>query len=368
MRFANFIFPEAADPARDADYISEAIDEARLTERLGFDSAWLAEHHFDGNCAYVDPTTFAAAILGATSRLRVGFAVAQVSLYHPVRLAEQIALLDNLGRGRLMVGIGRGTAYNVYEYQGYGIPHGEAGERYEEAEAIMLKAWTGTEGFEHTGKFWQVKGPALRPRPFTKPHPLVLRAASSDFGAAGLGGRGLPFLMNVQSDDNTFARLTAYQSAMRGAGFDEAHVARCMDESWIWRNVYVGETDAEAESTALPYFVGMVDHRSSMRGRVAAEQGQAITSSNPVYRDPNIGLLAGSPAKVAERMALLARSGVGGVMMQFRLGSMPAELANESMTRFAQQVIPEFSKRMAASGAPVVPITTFDRAVSEVSA
>ncbi|MFN0160638.1 MAG: LLM class flavin-dependent oxidoreductase [Burkholderiales bacterium] len=347
MRFANFIFPEASDPARDGETIAEAIEEARLTERLGYDSAWLAEHHFDGNCAYVDPPTFAAAILGATTRLRVGFAVAQVSLHHPVRLAEQIALLDNLGRGRLMVGIGRGTAYNVYEYQGYGIPHGEAGERYEEAETIMLKAWTGTRGFEHAGKFWQVKGPPLRPRPFTQPHPLVLRAASSDHGATGLGGRGLPFLMNVQSDDNTFARLNAYQGAMRAAGFDDSHVSRCMDQSWIWRNVYVGETDAEAQRTALPYFVGMIEHRSSMRERVAADQGQSITSSNPVYRDPKIGLLAGSAAQVAERMAGLARAGVGGVMMQFRLGSMPAAVANASMTRFAEQVIPEFSRRMA---------------------
>ena len=187
MRCANFIFPEARDPARDADSIADALDEAKLTEKLGFDSAWLAEHHFDGNCAYVDPVTFAGAILGATTRLRVGFAVAQVSLYHPVRLAEQMSLLDNLGRGRLMVGVGRGTAYNIYEYQGYGIPHGEASERYEEAEEIMLKAWTGENGFEHQGKFWQVKGPALRPRPFTKPHPFLLRAASSDHGAAGLG-------------------------------------------------------------------------------------------------------------------------------------------------------------------------------------
>ena len=347
MRFANFIFPEARDPARDADSIADALDEAKLTEKLGFDSVWLAEHHFDGNCAYVEPVTFAGAILGATTRLRVGFAVAQVSLYHPVRLAEQMSLLDNLGRGRLMVGVGRGTAYNIYEYQGYGIPHSEASERYEEAEEIMLKAWTGESGFEHQGKFWQVKGPALRPRPFTKPHPFLLRAASSDHGAAGLGKRGVPFMMNVQSDDNTVARLTAYQAAMREAGFSEAHVARCMADSWVWRNVYVGETDAEAERVAEPYFVGMVDHRSSMRERIATDQGQAITNKNPVYRDPKVGLVAGSPATIAERMAKLAGSGIGGVMMQFRMGPMPAELAAASMQRFAEKVMPEFSRRTA---------------------
>jgi alkanesulfonate monooxygenase SsuD/methylene tetrahydromethanopterin reductase-like flavin-dependent oxidoreductase (luciferase family) len=348
LRFANFIFPESKDPARDADLIAEALDEARVTERLGYDSVWLAEHHFDGNCAYVDPPTFAAAVLGATTRIRVGFAVAQVSLYHPIRLAEQMSLLDNLGRGRVIVGIGRGTAYNVYEYQGYGIPHAEASARYEEAEEIMLKAWTGEKGFMHQGRYWQLKGPPLRPRPFTKPHPPLLRAASSDNGATGLGRRGVPFLMNVQSDENTFARLAAYQSAMRDAGFEDSHVARCMSESWIWRNVYVGENDAEAERTATPCFVGMVDHRSSMRERIATQQGESITNKNPVYRDPKVGLLAGSAATVAERMAKIARSGIGGVMMQFRLGPMPRDVAAASMKRFAEQVIPEFAKRSAA--------------------
>jgi alkanesulfonate monooxygenase SsuD/methylene tetrahydromethanopterin reductase-like flavin-dependent oxidoreductase (luciferase family) len=273
--------------------------------------------------------------------------VAQVSLHHPVRLAEQMSLLDNLGRGRLTVGVGRGTAYNIYEYQGYGIAHGEAAERYEEAEQIMIKAWTGADGFEHEGKFWQVKGPTLRPRPFTRPHPFMLRAASSDHGAAGLGSRGLPFMMNVQSDDNTFARLNAYRTAMREAGYDDGHVARCLDETWVWRNVYVGESDAEAQRTAEPYFVGMVEHRSSMRERIASDQGQAITAKNPVYRDPSIGLVAGSPATVAERFARLARAGVRSMMIQFRLGPMPSEMAEASMTRFAKEVIPRVRQLLA---------------------
>ena len=142
MRFSDFLFPEAREPALDAQVIRESLEEAKLCDALGVEVLWLAEHHFDGNCAYVDPVTFAAAVAACTTRLKIGFAVAQVSLHHPVRLAEQIALLDNLSEGRLIVGLGRGTAYNVYEYQGYGLDWREAGERYEEAEGIMLKAWT----------------------------------------------------------------------------------------------------------------------------------------------------------------------------------------------------------------------------------
>ena len=140
LRFSNFLFPESRDPAGDQRVIAESVAEAKLCDELGVEVLWLAEHHFDGNCAYVDPVTFAAAVLSATKRIKVGFAVAQVSLHHPMRLAEQMSLLDNLSGGRVIVGLGRGTAYNVYEYQGYGIPAEEALERYEEAEGIMLQA------------------------------------------------------------------------------------------------------------------------------------------------------------------------------------------------------------------------------------
>ena len=170
MKFSNFLFPESRDPARDGQVIDEVLREARLTDELGFDVIWLAEHHFDGICAYVDPVSFAAALAVATQRAHIGFAVAQMSLHHPIRMAEQLALIDHISKGRLIVGLGRGTAYNIYDYQGYGLDHTEAQARFEEAEAIMFQAWRG-EKFEHHGRFWDIKLPMLRPLPYTKPHP-----------------------------------------------------------------------------------------------------------------------------------------------------------------------------------------------------
>ena len=77
MRLSNFLFPESRDPALDERVIDETIAEAKLTEQLGFDAVWLAEHHFDGICAYVDPISFGAALATATNRIKIGFAVAQ---------------------------------------------------------------------------------------------------------------------------------------------------------------------------------------------------------------------------------------------------------------------------------------------------
>ena len=166
MKFSNFLFPQSSDPQDDGRVIDETLHEARLSDELGVEVLWLAEHHFDGICAYVDPVSFAAAIAASTKRIKIGFAVAQMSLHHPIRMAEQMALIDNISHGRLIVGLGRGTAYNIYDYQGYGIDPDEAQERLLESEEIMIGAWNG-KIFVHDVKYWQIKLPMLRPRPFT---------------------------------------------------------------------------------------------------------------------------------------------------------------------------------------------------------
>lgn len=107
MKFSNFLFPASMDPSRDGQIIHETLREARICDELGMEMLWLAEHHFDGICAYVDPVTFAAALATSTERIHIGFAVAQMSLHHPVRMAEQMALIDNISRGRLLHAEGR---------------------------------------------------------------------------------------------------------------------------------------------------------------------------------------------------------------------------------------------------------------------
>ena len=232
MKFSNFLFPGSLSAADDGRIIDETLQEARLTDALGYDTIWLAEHHFDGICAYVDPIAFAAALATATSRARIGFAVAQMALHHPIRFAEQVALIDHLSNGRLIVGLGRGTAYNIYDYQGYGIDHTEAQARFEEAEALMFEAWTG-KPLEHHGRFFDVRLPELRPGVFTKPHPYVIRAAASEHGMLDIARRGNPFMMNVQSNAVTAHRMDLYRQTLRETGLDDAAIAARVDECWV---------------------------------------------------------------------------------------------------------------------------------------
>jgi alkanesulfonate monooxygenase SsuD/methylene tetrahydromethanopterin reductase-like flavin-dependent oxidoreductase (luciferase family) len=343
MRFSNFLFPASMDPRQDGRIIHETLREARLCDELGMEMLWLAEHHFDGICAYVDPVTFAAALAASTERIRLGFAVAQMSLHHPVRMAEQMALIDNISRGRLLVGLGRGTAYNVYDYQGYGIDPSEAHERLLEAEEIMIKAWT-TENYEHRGKFWSLRLPLLRPRPYTEPHPPIIRACAGEEATLEMARAGRPFLMNVQSNEVTRHRMDLYRQTMRESGFDEASVARNVADTWIWRNIFVAETDAEAERLALPAFRIQAEFRQAMRRRIYEEQGVLLKPEiTPAARsDPRHSLLCGSPATVAEAIAEIDRIGVGGLILVFRIGPMPYEVAEQSIRLFMEKIAPQF--------------------------
>jgi len=343
MKFSNFLFPASMDPAHDQRVIEETLAEAQLCDELGMEMLWLAEHHFDGICAYVDPVTFAAALASSTKQIDIGFAVAQMSLHHPVRFAEQMALIDNISKGRLVVGLGRGTAYNIYDYQGYGIDPKEAYERLIEAEEIMIKAWT-TENYRHEGKYWKLQLPLLRPRPYTRPHPMIIRACSGEEAMLGMAREGRPFLMNIQSNEVTKHRMDLYRQTMRESGYDEATVRRNVDDTWVWRNIFVGETDAEAERLARGAWETQQEFRMAMRKRVYEEQGLLLKQeAGPVARNQlQHSLLCGSPDTVSEAIAEIDKIGVGGLILVFRLGPMPYEVAASSIRLFMNKVAPNF--------------------------
>ena len=347
MKFGNFLFPTVDDPELDGRFIEETVAEARLSDELGMDAVWLAEHHFDGMCAYVDPVSFAAALAVATDRITIGFAIAQMALHHPVRMAEQVAMIDQLSRGRLIVGIGRGPSTNSYEYEGYDLAPDEAQSRLEEAEEVMLKAWT-TENLEHEGRFWTFRLPMLRPRPFTLPHPPVIRACSSDGSMVAQAKAGRPFLMNIQSLADTQRRMDLYRETMREAGYDDAAIAANCGDVWVWRNIFVGETDEEAAAIGVPAFQRQSELRDAMRNRMFAERGMTIPGVTPgsvaglPRRQVEHALIHGSPDTVAEKMAEIEATGAGGVIASFRIGPMDPSVAERSLRLFMSEVAPRF--------------------------
>ena len=111
-------------------------------EQLGFDAIWIGDRHFIGEAVYGNPLGFVAAVAFKTKWVIIGLGIIKMALHNPVQLAIQTAFLDNLSRGRLIVGTGRGSNYNAFEYVGFGTTVAEGRKRLLEAEDLLVKACT----------------------------------------------------------------------------------------------------------------------------------------------------------------------------------------------------------------------------------
>jgi alkanesulfonate monooxygenase SsuD/methylene tetrahydromethanopterin reductase-like flavin-dependent oxidoreductase (luciferase family) len=333
MRVGVFLFHESRDPSADDRVIGEAIEEAKLAENEGMDAVFLVEHHFDGNCAYVDPATFASALAVATSRIKIGFAVLQTSLYHPLRMAEQISLVDNLSKGRLIVGLGRGSLVNTHEYTGFEIEPDSAQERFEEIEKILLQCWT-QEKVTHSGKYWNFEIPMLRPRPYSKPYPQVLRSIASEASLAAQARLGRPVLMAAATAAGAERNIVIYRKAAAEAGFSAAQIDDAISQSWVARTVVLAPTDTEAVEVGLPYYRMMQTYRAAQSTAFEANVAKANAQ-------PGLPVLCGSPDSMAEDFKSLARTGIGGVFVRFRTGPMPAEFSSRALKLFMPEIAPQ---------------------------
>lgn len=333
MRVGVFLFHESRDPTADAEIIHEAIAEAKLAEDEGMDAVFLAEHHFDGNCVYVDPPAFAAALAMATTRIKIGFAVLQTSLYHPLRMAEQISLIDNLSKGRLIVGLGRGSLVNTHEYSGYEIDPASAQERFEEIEKILLQCWT-QEKVVHAGKYWNFEIPMLRPRPYTKPYPPILRSVASEASLAAQARQGRPVIMAAATARGAARNIDVYRAAAQDAGISADKIDQAISECWVARTVVLAPTDAEAHDIGLPYFKMMQTYRAAQSS--AFEERTAKADAKP-----NLAVLCGSPDSMMDDFTSLAKTGIGGVIVRFRTGPMPAEFSARALKLFMKDIAPQ---------------------------
>ncbi len=346
MRFGSFVFPVSHDPARDGAVIEDALSEIELQDRLGFDACWLVEHHFDGACAYADPVVFAAAVAGRTKRVRIGFAVLEMAFHHPVRLAAQTALLDRLSGGRLIVGTGRGSAFNTYEYIGFDVPMAEGAERLEEAESILTQAWSG-DPVDHDGRFWKVAFPGLRPLPVQKPHPPLVRACISEESVLRMARIGRPILTGVQEPEVFASRMNAYRDEMLAAGFDERAVERALDNCWFSKNVFVAEASDIARELCEYGFDRERKHFREARERYNPEGFPPLDPDKPLPpgEDFEQACIAGSPNQVADAIAELGDMGVRNLMMKVNIGELDSRDVRKSIRLLGENVIPQLRDR-----------------------
>jgi len=356
MKFGWMTLAHSASPAQDAAAIFEQLEQATLAEQLGFDGVWLTEHNFTGESVYADPIPFAAALAMRTQKIRIGFAVIQLALRHPVRLATQLSLLDNLSRGRLDIGVGRGSIFNEYEFVGYGLRSNDARQRMGEALEVMTRAWTAAP-LDFKGKYFTLRLPELRPAPVQQPHPPIWHSVASPASFRHCGEKAVPILTVRLPVAEIGTRLGQYAEGLSVSGLDGPAQLRLRQQAAIWRWVYVGESRAAAEGEFVAAL--SLTRQHMMHARQAfnpldfrADPGLLNPWTDPAYSEAegiryalSSGTLIGTAEDVAGQVAELREAGVGHLLCQMSFGYLDHERIKRSMRRFGETVIPAFGER-----------------------
>lgn len=302
----------------------------------GFHIYQVSEHHGTPLSLSPSPSVWLAAVAQRTKRIRLGPLVYLLPIYNPVRLAEEIAMLDNLSGGRFEFGVGRGAS--PHEIRFLGLRPEEAADAYREAFEIILQALT-TGKVTHSGAHWQFDETRLAVRPVQQPHPPLWYASASPESAA----------WPAQNGYNVIAGGPIERVAAVAAGFREAF-ARAHPEAGTMpligmnRYIVVADTDAEAESIARRAWARFYDSFILLWRELG---GQPANAKLP----PDIGPLlesglavAGGPDKVTATLRdQIVRANVTFLSGSFVFGDMDHEAARRSLELFASKVMPELA-------------------------
>ena len=196
-----FSWPDQREPL--AQVYARALERIDIMDRGGYDAVWLAEHHFSRFSVCPSVHMMASMVAARTKRLRIGTAVSLAAFYHPLRLAEEVALLDVLSGGRVNWGAGRGFAR--VEFDAFGVPPAESASRFREAVDIVLQAW-GNERLSFAGEHFRFDGIEVLPKPMQAPHPPVWMAATSEPAIDWAASRGFERLMDPHSSMTDLGR------------------------------------------------------------------------------------------------------------------------------------------------------------------
>jgi luciferase family oxidoreductase group 1 len=354
MRFGLFYLMQRDPTWSEAAVYDAEVAQMVSAEALGYDSVWIAEHHFSDYGLCPAPPVLAAHIAAQTRRLRVGMGVSLLPLHDPVLLAEQLAVLDLVSGGRLDVGIGRGGTER--DYRAFGATEAESRERVEEGIELLRRCWSGEPVTFH-GRFRTLENIRVSPRPRQQPHPPLYIAANSPESDQYAARAGLPSLSSFFVPASELRRRrSAYRTAALAAGHTPDVVEDLRARAWGMRVVHVApDTEAAIRATEGPFM--------SYQRQLAMRRNEGVGARLPGSFDPTLvrlrpfseyleeGLaLIGGPDEVVERLArYVDETAYDRVLLLMALPGLAAEHTLRSMELFATHVMPRFAGQAPAS-------------------
>lgn len=348
MHFGIFMEFETRDGRSQQESFSDGFALVEAADAWGLDGVWLGEMHFNPARSVLSaPIVVATSIATRTQRLRVGMAVQVLPLNNPLRIAEEVATVDQISGGRFDFGIGRSGSARAYDL--YGIPYSESQARFSEALAIILEAWKG-ERFSHAGEFYQFENAIVSPRPYQLPHPPIWMAATTEETFPRVAEMGLPIFVGLRGMDTADLRvhLQVYRKAWQEAGHDGSGGV------YLRIPVYAGETEQgaveEPHDSIQYYFRRQADLQRAGMGRAGAgpadrRQARAERLANLTYEEILHAKVAfGTASGLVDRLSQLQEElGLDGIVAELDAGGLiPAERVKRSLHILTHEVMPAF--------------------------
>ncbi len=346
------------DPRKGAANYAEHLDEMTYCEELGFDGVVFNEHHYSAYGTMPSPNLIASALSQRTKKIKIGVLGNILPLRnHPVRVAEEYAMIDCLSNGRLIAGFVRGIPP---EYIWYGVNPAESRGRFQEAYDLIMTAWT-EPVWSHEGKFFNLHDCAIWPRPVQQPHPPIWIAARSAESVEWCVKRHLPCAQVYQTTGQIEDTFNYYRSKAREEDWEATP-----DKFILCRHIYIDDTEQKAREIAEPamrYFFTVFNrgfNEAINKGAVDQKLTAALTSerSFSYFREGNRErrdfskldwdglidsgyLIAGTPDSVAKQIqSQMKQIGADHFMGMFHIGNLAHDKVVKSLDLFKKEIMP----------------------------
>jgi alkanesulfonate monooxygenase SsuD/methylene tetrahydromethanopterin reductase-like flavin-dependent oxidoreductase (luciferase family) len=313
----------------DAAFYTAMLEQVEYLDQAGFDTIWTTEHHFvdDGYLSSVMPML--AAMAARTKRIKVGSFVLLGPFYHPLRLAEDSALIDVISNGRLRLGIGVG--YRREEFEIFQIPRKERVGRTVEAIEILKRAWTG-ERFDFQGKHFNFKNARVLPKPISSKGPELLWGGMNPESIKRAAKLDLGFACNLGSGE-----IRRYHEALRELGKDPAAYSVVFT-----RQVFVADSEDQAWNEIAP---GLM-YQMELYGKWLDEGGiDTAGRYRPDAEALRKAAILGPPSRVIEQLRdAIVHTPATDIALGMQQPGMDPKLAMRSLKRFSTEVLPVLRK------------------------
>ena len=344
MRLAIWSTTTPRENSTHPEMFQRQLEEVELADRVGIDQIWFFEHHLQPTAPVPSPNLLIAAAARRTHRIRFSSMVNILPFRHPLLVAEEAAMLDNLTGGRLDMGLGRGL--RPPEFEAFGVDQQQSREMFLESFDIIRRVWA-DENFQHRGKYWTVRKDApLSPPLVQRPHPPFLVSAQSEETLRWAAQHDIPFAQI----DSMIDQAKRDQAFYRGVQMAHGHPPE--SRLYVMREIYVADSDDRARAEAQPYLLQYWElwnrytqftHGGKLPDsydfwRRQAPMLHAMSFDDIVASDMVILGSADTVAKAILRLA--SQLDLMGLAMIFKLGAMPYDLVERSMRAFGEEVMP----------------------------